>query len=290
MAPVRETRRAYQRFVERLEGRSSEERQRLTREHAAYLAGERETDQAPGRSDWHTPSPRRRKTTKTTSRRRTKKARTQPPRSKQSPAVKPPAKKKSAVKAPAKKKPAAKKKPRKPSAVQVAKEKEREERKAAAVLRCEVSGGAEESGTNALEEARKRLEDIAASKAKKRQKTNVLTTPEASPMRYIQHPGTLTWIQHEDMLSQTASSAKAAAAAPRSSPPCSPSMTAPPPTPTSAAVSPERHGTTPTQTSPITATPPPREVTSSATEDVFEVLNSDCDDTETEICFFNDGE
>ncbi|KAE9006416.1 hypothetical protein PF011_g11591 [Phytophthora fragariae] len=170
-------------------------------------------------------------------------------------------------------------------------EKEREERKAAAVLRCEVSGGAEESGTNALEEACKRLEDIAASKAKKRQKTNVLTTPEASPMRYIQHPGTLTWIQHEDMLSQTASSAKAAAAAPRSSPPCSPSMTAPPPTPTSAAVSPERHGsTTPTQTSPITATPPPREVTSSATEDVFEVLNSDCDDTETEICFFNDGE
>ncbi|KAE9027689.1 hypothetical protein PR002_g10610 [Phytophthora rubi] len=49
---------------------------------------------------------------------------------------------------------------------------------------CQVSGGAEESGTTALEEARKKLEDIAASKAKKRQKTNVLTTPEASPMRY----------------------------------------------------------------------------------------------------------
>ncbi|KAE9107612.1 hypothetical protein PF010_g12213 [Phytophthora fragariae] len=232
MAPVRETRRAYQRFVERLEGRSSEERQRLTREHAAYLAGERETDV--GLDGDATPAPASASTRPAgrpplmppigkdasylraqrrlisqqqravAAKTRTKKARTQPPRSKQSPAVKPPAKKKYAVKTPAKKKPAAKKKPRKPSAVQVAKEKEREERKAAAVLRCEVSGGAEESGTNALEEACKRLEDIAASKAKKRQKTNVLTTPEASPMRYIQHPGTLTWIQHEDMLSQTA--------------------------------------------------------------------------------------
>ncbi|KAE9031920.1 hypothetical protein PR001_g10845 [Phytophthora rubi] len=135
---------------------------------------------------------------------------------------------------------------------------------------CQVSGGAEESGTTALEEARKKLEDIAASKAKKRQKTNVLTTPEASPMR---------------------SSAEAAAAAPRSSPPRSPSMTAPPPTPTSAAVSPERHGsTTPTPTSPITATPPPREVTSSATEDGFERdrARSDSEDLQTETS--SDGE
>ncbi|EGZ30637.1 hypothetical protein PHYSODRAFT_448400, partial [Phytophthora sojae] len=39
-----ETRREHQRFMERLKGRSAEDRARLHQEHAAYLAGTREAD------------------------------------------------------------------------------------------------------------------------------------------------------------------------------------------------------------------------------------------------------
>ncbi|KAG2778561.1 hypothetical protein PC129_g21307 [Phytophthora cactorum] len=44
MMPARETRRERQLFVQRLEDRSTAERTRIMKEHAAFLAGERETD------------------------------------------------------------------------------------------------------------------------------------------------------------------------------------------------------------------------------------------------------
>eukprot|EP00644_Phytophthora_capsici_P007450 jgi/Phyca11/112136/e_gw1.21.542.1 len=68
------------------------------------------------------------------------------------------------------------KKPRKPSAVRLAKDKEMEARKAAAELRCEATEDAEEAGSMALQEARKRLEEIAKDKATKKKKKRENTT------------------------------------------------------------------------------------------------------------------
>ncbi|KAG2784217.1 hypothetical protein PC129_g17142 [Phytophthora cactorum] len=79
------------------------------------------------------------------------------------------------------------KKTRKPSAAQVAKEKG--ERRAAAELLCGASADAEERDAVALEETRKKLEAISATKARKRQKTTVAMPTQVSPtsMMSCQH-------------------------------------------------------------------------------------------------------
>ncbi|KAG6580144.1 uncharacterized protein IUM83_15800 [Phytophthora cinnamomi] len=73
--------------------------------------------------------------------------------------------------------------PRKPSAARLAKEKEKEERRAVAEQHCDTSAEAEKRGAAALEEVRKRLEATAAAKTKKR-KTSVVTkkTKKSSPI------------------------------------------------------------------------------------------------------------
>ncbi|KAG2981002.1 hypothetical protein PC118_g10852 [Phytophthora cactorum] len=77
------------------------------------------------------------------------------------------------------------KKTRKPSAAQVAKEKG--ERRAAAELLCGASADAEERDAVALEETRKKLEAISATKARKRQKTTVAMPTQVSPTRAQQN-------------------------------------------------------------------------------------------------------
>ncbi|KAI9982694.1 hypothetical protein PInf_008683 [Phytophthora infestans] len=44
MAPPRETRRERQQFLQRLDGQTAHDRERIRKEHAAYRAGEREDD------------------------------------------------------------------------------------------------------------------------------------------------------------------------------------------------------------------------------------------------------
>ncbi|RAW24441.1 hypothetical protein PC110_g19141 [Phytophthora cactorum] len=102
------------------------------------------------------------------------------------------------------------KKTRKPSAAQVAKEKG--ERRAAAELLCGASADAEERDAVALEETRKKLEAISATKARKRQKTTVAMPTQVSPTRYniysridaVCYAGTYTILQHRSILFYTA--------------------------------------------------------------------------------------
>ncbi|KAG6965867.1 hypothetical protein JG688_00007007 [Phytophthora aleatoria] len=93
-------------------------------------------------------------------------------------------------------------------------------KRAAAELPCGVSADAEERGAVALENARKKLEAIAATKARKRQKTTVTKATQVSPTRYdmfhagrfnkysriddARYAGTSTILQHRSSLFYTA--------------------------------------------------------------------------------------
>ncbi|KAG6946232.1 hypothetical protein JG687_00016824 [Phytophthora cactorum] len=81
------------------------------------------------------------------------------------------------------KKPTQTKKTRKLSAAKVAKKRAKGKRRAAAELACGVSADAEERGAVALEDARKKREAIAATKARKWQKTTVTKATKVSPTR-----------------------------------------------------------------------------------------------------------
>ncbi|KAG6950148.1 hypothetical protein JG688_00014298 [Phytophthora aleatoria] len=212
MMPARETRRERQLFVQRLEDRSTAERTRIMKEHAAFLAGERETDADYGEDPAppaapavapHAKAPignhasylraqrqlvsnqRRAVAVKTlagsgkkrlaarkdviddeddydpelddeaeNSDEQDEDAAVIPSKGKAPAGTLPPPPKKEVTKVST-----PSKKPRKPSAARIA----------TAELRCDASGDAEERGSIALEEARKRLEVIAAVKTKKRQ-------------------------------------------------------------------------------------------------------------------------
>ncbi|KAG4044969.1 hypothetical protein PC123_g19610 [Phytophthora cactorum] len=277
-------RREHQRFVEQLESRSSAERARLMKEYAAYLTSKTETDADFGVPPVPTPLPASEPT------RATFYLPLRPPIRKDAaylmsqrtlgeeaeesdvvdehdgniaaPSSKRKAKPTSKARRP--KKPTQTKKTRKLSAAKVAKKRAKGKRRAAAELACGVSADAEERGAVALEDARKKREAIAATKARKWQKTTVTKATKVSPTRYIHHiTPSIHRVLYSMMSCQHVEPTKPAA--------------------TLASSAPNSTIATDFPSSPDTPT-----VECDANPNEFEMLNSDCGETETEICFYDD--
>ncbi|KAG3194818.1 hypothetical protein PC128_g9047 [Phytophthora cactorum] len=297
-------RREHQRFVEQLESRSSAERARLMKEYAAYLTSKTETDADFGVPPVPTPLPASEPTRATfylplrppirkdaaylmsqrtlvSQHQRALAAKTLARSGKKrlaateesdvvdehdgniaAPSSKRKAKPTSKARRP--KKPTQTKKTRKLSAAKVAKKRAKGKRRAAAELACGVSADAEERGAVALEDARKKREAIAATKARKWQKTTVTKATKVSPTRYIHHiTPSIHRVLYSMMSCQHVEPTKPAA--------------------TLASSAPNSTIATDFPSSPDTPT-----VECDANPNEFEMLNSDCGETETEICFYDD--